>query len=116
MHFMRLLYWTLFDHAGFQDLVKIEDISWPELNMKLENDLLLLGMIVFMFGIAMHFYTAPITMIYKPTVQATIAPMAIFVYFFTNSWDIRLLTTQVLLMNCYTVWYLVDSDAYAAQA
>ena len=47
--------------------MKIEDISWAEINFKLENDLMLLGVIVFMFGIAMHFYTAPITMIYKPT-------------------------------------------------
>ena len=43
-----------------------------------------------------------------------VAPLAVFPFFFFKSWDICLMNVQVLIMNCYTVYYLVDADAYAA--
>lgn len=62
----------------------------------------------------MHFYTAPITQLYKPVLQASLAPVALFPLFFFTSWDIMIMCLHLVVLNSYTCYYLVDNEAYTA--
>lgn len=61
MHFVRLLYWTIYDHEGTTDVAKIERLTLAQTIEKVGVDLYILPLLIVLYIIAMHFYTAPIT-------------------------------------------------------
>ena len=61
MHFVRLLYWTIYDNGGTVDIAKIERQTFRYTLAEVGNDIYLLPFLILLYLIAMHFYTAPIT-------------------------------------------------------
>lgn len=66
MHFVRLCYWTIYDHNGTKDVAKIERQTLRQTIDDLGADVYILPLLMLLYAIAMHFYTAPITQLYKP--------------------------------------------------
>ena len=114
MHFVRLLYWTIYDNSGKTDVAKIERQTFRQTLDAMGNDVFIVPLLLLMYAIAMHFYTAPITQLYKPTFQAFMAPLAIFPLFWFKSWDVMIMCLHLALLNIYTCYYLIDNDAYSA--
>jgi hypothetical protein len=114
MHFVRLLYWTIYDNSGKTDVAKIERQTFRQTLDAMGNDVYIVPLLLLMYAIAMHFYTAPITQLYKPTFQAFMAPLTIFPLFWFKSWDVMIMCLHLALLNIYTCYYLIDNDAYSA--
>jgi hypothetical protein len=108
------MYWTIYDNAGNQEIAKIERQTIKQTIEALGNDLYIIPLLLLLYLISMHFYTAPITHLYKPTFQASIAPASLFPLFWFKSWDVAIMCVHLLMLNAYTCYYLVDNDAYSA--
>lgn len=66
MHFVRLIYWTIYDNSGNLDVAKIERQTFKQTFESLGNDVYLLPIMLALYAVAMHFYTSPINQLYKP--------------------------------------------------
>ena len=60
MHFVRLVYWTIYDNNGNKEVANIERQTFKQTLETLGNDLYLLQFMLVLYAIAMHFYTAPL--------------------------------------------------------
>lgn len=114
MHFVRLIYWTIYDNSGNLEVAKIERQTFKQTFEALGNDLYLLPIMLVLYAVAMHFYTAPINQLYKPVLQASLAPIALFPLFFFTNWDIMIMSFHLTVLLAYTCYYLVDNEAYTA--
>lgn len=61
MHFVRLLYWTIYDNSGNLDVAKIERQTFRQTVDSLGNDVYIVPVLLVFYAVTMHFYTAPIT-------------------------------------------------------
>ena len=112
VHFMRFVYFALITpHVGKnQDAIA----HWYfQLEDNLAVDISLLIFIIMpMFLVALHFYTAPTKKYYPCKLQALLAPIAFIPMFLFKSWDILFMSVHVLFLNGYCAYYLVDTSEF----
>lgn len=113
IHFMRFLWWALFK----QDTMSHRDKMYAWNNRLIDNltyDFPCLAFIILpMFCMALHFYTANSKEFYNCKYQALVAPLAFIPLFLFTNWDVAFMSLHVLFLNGYCCYYLLDHDAYA---
>jgi len=104
VHFVRFIYWAVFDSYGGS-----LETKWLDLMSSIQLDSLSLLLIILpLFLMSLHFLTAPIKQRYNSKMQAFLAPISLLPLFWFHSWDVCCLSIHVTIMNMYCAYYISD--------
>ena len=106
VHFIRLIYYTVFD----VDLHERYHYSSPFSDYSLMLDLFfLIAIIIPLFILCLRYLTYPVTAgPYLNRYNALLAPLGVIPIFFFRDWDILFMSVLVLLINLWVAWKQLD--------
>ena len=106
VHFIRLLYFTVFD-VDLHDRHHYEGLYSFDLILDLS---FLIFIVIPLFILTLRYLTHPQASLgpYKSKWNALLAPLGVLPLFFFKDWDVLFLSVLVLLMNLWVAWKQLD--------
>jgi len=106
VHFVRMVYLTLFDHS-VHFFLEAKTLKGIAIDSAL---VLLLIMPCFFYGI--KFIVAPVHENYKNYGVSLVTPLPLISLLYYECIDVAFLAGFAVLINCYVSWRLMDSDEW----
>jgi hypothetical protein len=108
VHFIRLVYFTVFDIDLHERYHYPSIFADPALILDL---VFLIGIILPLFGLSVRYYTWDVTQgPYKPKWNVLFAPLGIIVFFFYRDPDVLFMAILVSMANFWVAWRQMDGN------